>query len=137
MLDKPLSATLNGLLDRAAETSDRLGRSDTAVFAYDPKDWQKSFCRQYRVKRFTPVSAEETFSEALADWFGSAAADLSDAIVSLLGEPRAVYRAENEPALLDALSGSERGFGAFYFTEGAFFVAFETRVLAFLMGNFE
>ena len=38
MLDKPLSGTLNGLLDRAAKTSDRLGRSDAAVFAYDPKD---------------------------------------------------------------------------------------------------
>lgn len=137
MYDQALSAQLNDLLDCAVKMSDRIGRSDAAVFAYTAKDWQKSFRRQHRVRSFTPVPAEETFPQALSEWLGNTGYETAKAIQSLLGDPSGVYRAENEPALLAALSGSERGFGAFYTTEDAFFAVFETHVLAFLMGNFD
>ena len=46
-----------------------------------------------------------------------------------------MLRAADESALCGDLSGSEHGFGAYWFTEDVFFVAFETQTLVFLMGN--
>ena len=60
-----------------------------------------------------------------------------DRVTSRLGEPIQVYRAADEKKLIDRLSSCNGGIGAYYFTEDVFFVAFQTHVLAFLMGNFE
>ena len=54
-----------------------------------------------------------------------------------LGAAKRVLRAEDERTLLDALSASEGGFGAYFFTEDVFFVEFAEYTLAFVMGNNE
>lgn len=141
MLDTQLSEYLNGLLEIAGDCSEWLGRSEIGVSAYTADGWEKAFCRHYRIKSFTPVPQKETFYQTLVRWLGGGAPKLSKAvterITARLGEPVAVYRAADEDALLKALSSSEGGMDAFYFTEDAFFVAFRTHVLAFLMGNFD
>ena len=137
MLDTPLSKTLNDLLEGFAERSDRIGKSCAGVSAYGAENWEKSFCRHYHVRRFRLVPAEETFSESLSDWLGNVGPEAAEAITDLLGEPIAVLRAADEKKLLDRLSSCNGRIGAYYFTEDVFFVAFQTHVLAFLMGNFE
>lgn len=141
MLDTPLSQNLNGMLELACMLSTWVGRSDVGVSAYTKENWEKAFCRQYRVRSFTPVRTDETFRSALFDWLGSEPSNLSDVVAERfehrLGKALCVYRAKDEEALLDMLSACNRGFGAYFFTEGAFFVEFQTHVLAFTMGNFE
>lgn len=138
MLDKTLSKELNGLVDAARAASDRIGRSDAFVLPFPVKNWQRDFCRMYRrVRELNPVPAAESFDEALAAWFGCSAPALVQAITDRLGDPQGVFRAEDEAALLDALSSSNGRSGAFYTAEDAFFAAFGTHVLAFLTGNFD
>ena len=141
MPDTPLSEYLNGILDLACAQSEWIGRSEIAVSAYPADGWEKAFCRHYRVKDFTPVMQEQTFYQTLVQWLGGAAPKLTKNVTELfvhrLGKPLAVYRAADEKQLIDKLSSCNGGAGAFYFTEDVFFVAFQTHVLAFIMGNFE
>lgn len=141
MLDTELSTYLCGVLDLACELSDWIGYSSIGVSVYTVQDWQTSFCRHYHIKPFTIVPARETFYQSLVQWLGSTKFQLAQKVVSRityqLGEPLAVYRAEDENALTDILSSAEGGLGPYYFTEGVFFVEFKTRVLAFIMGNCE
>ncbi|MBQ1632894.1 MAG: hypothetical protein II049_08750 [Clostridia bacterium] len=141
MLDTRLSSYLNGMLDLASSLSEWIGYSNAGVSAYTKDGWEEAFRRHYHVKQFTPVPAEETFYQTLVQWLGSTSFGLTknviDCITYKLGEPLAVYRAENEKALIDRLSGCNGGIGAYYFTEDVFFVEFKTHVLAFIMGNWE
>ena len=141
MLDTPLSQNLNGILELASVLSTWVGRSDVGVSAYTRTGWEKAFCRHYHVRSFTPVQTDETLHSALNDWLGDEPANLSKVVAERfehrLGKALCVYRAKDEQKLLDALSGCNGHAGAYHFTEGAFFVAFQTHVLAFLMGNFE
>ena len=141
MLDTRLSSYLNGILDLACSLSKWIGYSSAGVSAYTSDEWEKAFCRHYHVRNFTPVPAEETFYQTLVQWLGSTSFDLTKNVIGCithrLGEPTAVYRAADEKALIDKLSSCSGGVGAYYFTEDVFFVAFETHVLAFIMGNFE
>ncbi len=137
MLDKTLSGELNELVDAARAASDRIGRSDVFVLPFPVKSWQNDFCRMYRRVKKPDIVPVGSFDEALAAWFGCSAPALLQAITDRLGDPQGVFRAEDEAALLDALSGSSGRSGAFYTTEDAFFAAFTTHVLAFLMGNFD
>ena len=141
MLDTRLSAYLNGVTELACAFSDWIEYSSVGVSAYAKDDWEKAFCRHYRVKDFTPVPAEETFYQTLVRWYGSSPLGITkkviDRVTSRLGEPIQVYRAVDEKKLIDRLSSCNGGIGAYYFTEDVFFVEFKTHVLAFLMGNFE
>ena len=128
MLDTRLSSYLNGILDLASAVSEWIGYSNAGVSAYTKDGWEEAFRRHYHIKQ-------------LVQWLGSTSFGLVkhtvDCITHKLGEPLAVYRAENEQALIDRLSCCNGHIGAYYFTEDVFFVAFETHVLAFIMGNWE
>lgn len=141
MLDTKLSTYLNGILDLACSLSKWIGYSSAGVSAYTKEGWEDAFRRHYHVRDFTPVSVEETLYQNLVQWLGSTSFGLAknviDCITNRLGEPLRVYRAADEKALIDKLSSCNGGAGAYYFTEDVFFVAFETHVLAFLMGNFD
>ena len=141
MLDTRLSSYLNGILDLASALSEWIGYSNAGVSAYTKDGWEEAFRKHYHIKQFTPVPAEETFYQTLVQWLGSTSFGLTkhviDCITHKLGEPLAVYRAQDEQALIDRLSSCNGHIGAYYFTEDVFFVEFETHVLAFIMGNWE
>ena len=141
MLDTRTSAYMNGVTELACAFSDWIGYSSVGVSAYTKDDWEKAFCRHYRVKEFTPVPVQETFYQTLVRWYGSSPLKITqkviDRVTHRLGEPLQVYRAADEEKLIDRLSSCNGGIGAYYFTEDVFFVEFKTHVLAFLMGNFE
>ncbi len=141
MLDTKLSSYLNGILDLASALSEWIGYSNAGVSAYTKDGWEEAFRRHYHIKSLTPVPVEETMYQTLVQWLGSTSFGLTkhvtDCITHKLGEPLAVYRAQEEQALIDRLSCCNGHIGAYYFTEDVFFVAFETHVLAFLMGNWE
>ncbi len=141
MLDTPLSSYLNGIMDLSSALSEWIGRSNAGVSAYTKDGWEDAFCRHYHIKQFTPVPVPETFYQTLVQWLGSTSFGLTkhviDCITYKLGEPLAVYRAENEETLIDRLSSCNGHIGAYYCTEDVFFVEFKTHVLAFIMGNWE
>ena len=51
--------------------------------------------------------------------------------------PVRVLRAEDTAKLTEDLSSCNGGIGAYWFTDGVFFVEFKTHVLAFLSGTFD
>lgn len=137
-----LRGYLNGVIALASVCSDRVGRSDVVTVLYARADFPDAFQKDYRLR--TPLvlsESSETFKQTLVQWLGRTEWKLTDKVIALvereLGPAQRVLRAENAGALLDDLSASERGFGAFYITEDAFFVAFPEHVLVFLLGNFE
>ena len=140
--DRTLSAYLNGILALASVCSAGTGRSDVTVSVYAAAGFPDAFRADFRLRSApVPNDAAQTFSEALGAWLGPGDRNLTERVVALfereLGPAQRVFRAGNEDALLRDLSSSERGFGAFYTTEDAFFVAFSEYTAAFLMGNFE
>ncbi len=141
MLDTRLSSYLNGVTELACTFSKWIGYSTVGVSAYTKDGWEEAFRRHYHIKQFTAVPVQETFYQSLVQWYGSSPIGITKKVTDLikyrLGEPLAVYRAENEQALIDRLSSCNGHIGAYYFTEDVFFVAFETHVLAFIMGNWE
>ena len=133
-----LSEYVCGVIQDAVKQSERISMSDMIAATFAADGWEKAFKRAYRVRSFKPTPVNETLIESLAEWLGEAPAkEAADALIARLGAPVAVFRAEKEDALLCALSGSHRRFGAFYTTEDAFFAVFETHAIAFLMGNFD
>ena len=118
MLDTRLSAFLGGILEFAADGSAWVGHSCLGVSAYTAAGWQKAFRRHYHVRPFKTVEADESFFQAL-------------------GEPVRVLRAEDTAKLTEDLSSCNGGIGAYWFTDGVFFVEFKTHVLAFLSGTFD
>lgn len=140
--DRTLSAYINGILALASVCSAGTGRSDVTVSVYAAAHFPDAFRTEWRLKSApVPIDAAQTFSEALGAWLGPGDRNLTERVVALfereLGPAQRVFRAGNADALLCDLSASERGFGAFYTTEDAFFVAFSEYTAAFLMGNFE
>ena len=105
MLDTRLSSYLNGILDLASALSEWIGYSNAGVSAYTKDGWEEAFRRHYHIKSFTPVPVGETMYQTLVQWLGSTSFGLvknvTDCITHKLGEPLAVYRAENEQALIE------------------------------------
>jgi len=141
MLDTRLSAFLDGILEFAADGSEWVGHSCLGVSAYTADGWQKAFRRHYHVRPFTTVEAEESFFEAIGAWLEETPGELTQKLVShvvhRIGEPVRVLRAADETKLLDDLSSCNGGVGAYWLTDGVFFVEFKTHVLAFLSGTFD
>lgn len=141
MLDTRLSAFLNGILEFASDGSDWVGHSVLGVSAYTADGWKKAFRRHYHVRSFTPVETDETFSQAIGAWLEETPGELTQKVVShvtyRLGQPLRVLRAADETKLLDDLSSCNGGIGAYWFTDGVFFVEFKTHMLAFLSGTFD
>ena len=128
----------SAVLTEAMRRSEQIGRSDIGVYVYPADGWTRAFRRAFHIRSFHPAETGETLLASLSDWLGTEPAEqAATALSDRFGAPVAVLRAENEPALLRALSSSERGFGAFYTTEDVFFAAFDDCVLAFIMGNFD
>ena len=133
---------LNGVAALASLCSEWIGRSDVSVALYAKADFPDRFVKDYRIRRpLTLTASPETFKQTLVQWFGATPYRLTDHVVDLfeyeLGKAQQVYRAADERTLLDDLSGSECGFGAYFFTEDVFFVAFAEHMLVFLMGSNE
>lgn len=133
---------LNGVTALASLCSEWVGRSDVSVAVYAKADFPDRFVRDYRIRTpLTLTESPETFKQTLVQWFGATPYRLTDHVVGLfeyeLGKAEHVYRAADERALLNDLSGAERGFGAYFFTEDVFFVAFSEHTLVFLLGNNE
>jgi len=141
MLDTRLSAFLDGILEFAADGSEWVGHSCLGVSAYTADGWQKAFRRHYHVRPFTTVEAEESFFEAIGAWLEETPGELTQKLVShvahRIGEPVRVLRAADETKLLDDLSSCNGGVGAYWLTDGVFFVEFKTHVLVFLSGTFD
>jgi len=141
MLDTRLSAFLDGILEFAADGSEWVGHSCLGVSAYTADGWQKAFRRHYHVRPFTTVEADESFFEAIGAWLEETPGELTQKLVShvahRIGEPVRVLRAADETKLLDDLSSCSGGVGAYWLTDGVFFVEFKTHVLAFLSGTFD
>ena len=109
---------------------------------YPPEDYWERFQKDYRIRKpVTLVESPETFKQTLVQWLGATPYHLCDHVVGIieyeLGKAKRVLRAEDEKSLIDDLSGSERGFGAYYFTEDVFFVEFPEHTVVFIMGNNE
>lgn len=141
MLDTRLSAFLGGILEFAADGSAWVGHSCLGVSAYTAAGWQKAFRRHYHVRPFKTVEADESFFRALGEWLEETPGELTQKVVShvvyRLGEPVRVLRAEDTAKLTEDLSSCNGGIGAYWFTDGVFFVEFKTHVLAFLSGTFD
>lgn len=140
--DRWCAGYINGVFDLAAAESEWIGCSSITAMVYAKENWVEAFSKAYRIKdRFLPVASPESFRQTLMQWLGSADQNRIDQVVSLteaqFGPAEAVLRAADERAMRNALSGSERGFGAYYFTEDVVFVAFSDCVLALIMGNNE
>ena len=140
--DASLRGYLNGILALASLCSEWIGRSDAGVYVYAADEFPQRFLKEQRIK--TPLvlrESGETFRQTLVQWLGATDFRLCDRVVALfeyeLGAAKRVLRAEDERTLLDALSASEGGFGAYFFTEDVFFVEFAEYTLAFVMGNNE
>ena len=138
-----LRGYLNGITELASACSEWIGRSTVSVCVYLPEEFPERFQKDFRLRKpVTLVESPESFKQTIVQWFGATPYRLCDHVVGIieyeLGKVKRVLRAADEQALLNDLSAGEHGgYGAYYFTEDVFFVAFETHVLAFLMGNFE
>lgn len=137
--DASLRGYLNGVVALAARCAKQAGRSDISVDVYAADAFPRAFLKSYRIRKEVVLrETGETFSQALSQWLGEGdpvVTHVTELFEYELGKAKRVLRAADESALCGDLSGSEHGFGAYWFTEDVFFVAFETQTLVFLMGN--
>ena len=137
-----LRGYLNGVAELASACSEWIGYSSITVCVYAPEEFPERFRKEYRIRKpVAPVESSETFKQTLVQWLGATSYRLCDHVVGIfeyeLGKAKRVLRAADEKSLIDDLSGSERGFGAYYFTEDVFFVEFPEHTIVFIMGNNE
>ena len=137
-----LRGYLNGVADLAVACSEWIGYSSISVCIYAPVEFPQQFQKDYRIRKpIALVESPESFKQTMVQWLGATSFRLSDHVVGIfeyeLGKAKRILRAEDEKSLIDDLSGSERGFGAYYFTEDVFFVEFPEHTVVFIMGNNE
>lgn len=136
-------AYLNGVCRMASACSEWIGCSEISADCYEASRFAAAFAEDYGLApekvRLTPVP--ETLRQSLVQWLGGKQPKLTDSLCWLintrLGDPRQVYRLENEGEIVASLGWGEDGKGPYYFMDDLFFVEFEEATVCFFLGNNE
>ena len=148
MLPNETLSYIQGLLHMATAAAEGAGPSGIECEFFPAEGFAEDFAACYELApgRIRLVPEQESLDGLLTLWLAGwdgprerdrrIARELAWLLRRTLGLPRALYRLDDEEAILADMSGRD-GLGPFFFLEGCFLAAYETGLLCFFLGNDE
>ena len=143
MISRETEAYIRGLSHMLYSCCPGIGCSGLEIGCYESSRFAAEFSEDFDFAPgvFRLVPTEEPLSQILTGWLGEPDEKKANEYLWLirckLGKPLQTYRAADEKAIIDRMSGSEDGFGPFFFMEDICFAKFEKATVCFMMGNNE